>query len=65
MLAQQLWVPGALEEPPTFTEVVTDNVPAVQVNAENCAERLRNYQYSEKQEETEEPNFKNLIELPK
>ena len=57
MLAQELRVPGALEEPPPFKEVVTDYVLAVHVKVENCAEWLRNHQYSERQEETEEPNL--------
>ena len=38
MLAQELRVPGALEEPPPFKEVVTDYVLAVHVKVENCAE---------------------------
>ena len=59
MLGRELRLPDAiiLEEPPLHKEMSTDYALALQDKIKKCGKQLRNYQYSRRQEKTEEPNL--------
>ena len=59
MLGRELRLPDAivLEEPPLHKEMSTDYALALQDKMRKCSNQLRNFQYNQRQEETEEPNL--------